>query len=296
MFKKFKLSIACLLAAMMFFMAPGIPAQAAASLKASISYSKQTIHLQWSEVSGVSTYYVYRAANWQKYEVDCIATVKGTTYTDATAFETAEQYSEKTSSYSYSILYEKNGKMTVLAEKKVSFVPSSYSVKTTAATNCSSITLKWKKATNCTGYRIYEKTGTGSWKAVKSLSGTTYTIKSRKPGTTYQYMVRPYTNVGGKAIFRSRNSSSDEQVLKAKTKKISTPVLSTSSGKLKWKAISGVTGYRVYKKTVDGWKAVTTTKDCFLSVSKGKYTVRAYVKCGGKNYWGSYNKNGISVK
>lgn len=296
MLKKIKRSIAGLLAIMMFLMIPGVPAQAAASLKASISYSKQTIHLQWSKVSGLSTYYVYRAANWQDYEVDQIATVKGTSYSDTTAFETAEQFSEKTSSYSYSILYEKNGKMTVLAEKKVSFVPSSYSVKTTAATNCSSITLKWKKAANCTGYRIYEKTSSGSWKKIKSVPGTTYTIKSKKPGTTYQYMVRPYTNVGGKAIFRSKKSSSDEQILKAKTKKISTPVLSTSSGKLKWEAISGVTGYRVYRKTADGWKRVTTTEKCSVSVSKGKYTVKAYVKCGSKTYWGSYNKNGISVK
>lgn len=296
MLKKFKRSIAGLLAIMMFLMAPGIPAQAAASLKISVSYSKQTINLKWGKISGVSTYYVYRAANWQDYEADQIAAVEGTSYSDTTAFETAEQYSEKTSSYTYSVLYKKNGKMTVLAEKKVSFVPSSYSVPVTATTNCSSITLKWDKATNCTGYRIYEKNSSGNWKKIKSVSGTTYTIKSRKPNTTYQYMVRPYTNVGGKAILKAKKSSSDEQILKAKTKKITAPVLSTSKGKLKWKAISGLTGYRVYKKSTDGWKRVTTTKECFVSVSKGKYTVRAYVKCGSKTYWGSYDKEGVSVK
>lgn len=294
--KKLKRSIAGFLAVMMFLMTPEIPAQAAASLKASVSYSKQTINLQWSKVSGVSTYYVYRAANWQDYESDRIATVEETSYSDTTAFKTAEQFSEKTSSYTYSVLYKKNGKLTVLAEKKVSFVPSSYSVPVTASTNCSSIQLKWEKASNCTGYRIYEKNGSGNWKKVKSVSGTTYTIKSRKPNTSYQYMVRPYTNMGGKAIFRSKKSSSDEQILKATTKKIAAPVLSTSKGKLKWKAISGATGYRVYKKTADGWKTVTTTKECFVSVSKGRYTVKAYVKCGSKTYWGSYNKDGVSVK
>lgn len=282
---------------------------ASVSLSAKVSYSAQTISLSWNKVSGVNKYYIYRAADWETCENELIATVNPTnentvSYKDTTAFETAKQYDFfETRSYSYTVAKcNKDGRIEVLAEKKVSFVPSAYSVKVSATTHCSQVMLKWNSAKNCTAYRVYEKTGNGNWKAIKNTSKISYTVKNRKPNTTYQYMVRPYTNVGGNAVFRKKNSTSDALTVKATTKKISTPVLKSASRisgnkyQLKWSAVTGASGYRVYKKTSAGWKKVSDTSNCSLKVSKGTYTVKAYVKYSGKTYWGGYDKTGLKIK
>lgn len=79
----------------------------------------------------------------------------------------------------------------------------------------------------------------------------------------------------------------------------------TSNVKIIWKKISGVKGYKIYRR-VDGgnWKGVkainsvntTTYVDSKLKPGmRYYYMIRAYKVIGGKTYNGSYNKNGIPV-
>lgn len=90
------------------------------------SYADGTISLEWEKVSGIDTYYVYRVADWQQYEIDCVAAVENTGYIDSSVMETIEQYPD-TKSFTYSVLYEKDGQMEVLAEKKMEIESEYYS-------------------------------------------------------------------------------------------------------------------------------------------------------------------------
>lgn len=70
----------------------------------------------------------------------------------------------------------------------------------------SGIRIKWKTQRGCDGYKIYRKTKSGSWTAIKTISsGSTsaYLDKSASKGVLYYYSVRayvkePYGNVYSK--------------------------------------------------------------------------------------------------
>ncbi|HIY02337.1 MAG TPA: fibronectin type III domain-containing protein [Candidatus Blautia faecipullorum] len=71
-----------------------------------------------------------------------------------------------------------------------------------------------------------------------------------------------------------------------------------------WNRVSGVNGYRVYRKTSgSGWKVMknvsaAATRYTDTSVKPGTrytYTVRAYKRINGRVYWGGYQRNGWTV-
>ncbi|MBO7633163.1 MAG: hypothetical protein J6S72_02110 [Lachnospiraceae bacterium] len=84
-----------------------------------------------------------------------------------------------------------------------------------------------------------------------------------------------------------------------KVKWASAELNSKSQPVLKWKEVSGATGYRLYRKTDDSakWVKVTTTKKTGATdkkvaetVTEVKYRVRAYkTKENGKKSWGKYS-------
>lgn len=58
-----------------------------------------------------------------------------------------------------------------------------------------SVKFTWKKSSGASGYYVYRKTGSGSWKKLATVKGgskTSYTDKKVVSGTTYSYTVRAY--------------------------------------------------------------------------------------------------------
>lgn len=71
------------------------------------------------------------------------------------------------------------------------------------------VKLSWKKAKYADGYVIYMKTGTGKYKAVKTIANgktVNYTKKNLKKGRTYYFKVRAYHKVNGQKIYGSYSS------------------------------------------------------------------------------------------
>ena len=60
-------------------------------------------------------------------------------------------------------------------------------------------TLSWKKVSGANGYILYQQTGKGKFKKIKTLSAKTtrYTVRTKK-GVTYSYKVVPYRTVSKK--------------------------------------------------------------------------------------------------
>ncbi len=159
---------------------------AAPVVKASNNTST-SITVSWGKVSGAQKYYVYRKAgsakSWTK-----IATTKKTSYTDKKVKNgTTYKYMVKAIDGSIVSGYNSSGtSLKRLAAPTPSKVTSSKS----------GITFKWAKVTGASGYIVYRKEGSGSYKELATVKGSTkvsYLDKSAKKGKTYTYIVKAYS-------------------------------------------------------------------------------------------------------
>lgn len=165
-----------------------------------------------------------------------------------------------------------------------------------------SIKVTWNKSYNINGYEVYRATSkTGKYTLKKTVtSGNTlsYTNTGITTGKTYYYKVRSYAVVNNKKLYSDYSS-----VVYTKTK-LSTPSVTLSAGSkkayVKWKKVSGASGYEVYRSTSKTGKytkvktltsgnttSYTNTK---LTSKKGYYyKVRAYRTVNGNKVYSSYS-------
>lgn len=79
----------------------------------------------------------------------------------------------------------------------------------------------------------------------------------------------------------------------------------TTKAIIKWKKVTGASGYRIYRsndgknwktlKTITNGATVTYTDSKLIVGKRYYYTVRAYKKSGTKTTWGSYDKKGMTL-
>lgn len=197
---------------------------------------------------------------------------------------------------------EGGGISTIPLSYYVSLKPLGIIKTKTASRKTSSIKVSWNKLNGVSGYRIYRSTKKNSgYKYLKQVSSktTSYTNKKLKSGKTYYYKVRAYSNVFGDRYYGAYSSP-----LKSGTRPAKPKVTAKRKGrrlKIKYKKISGASGYRIYIRTgkkgrykrvkqyTSGKKVSYTSKK--LKRKKTYYVkVRAYKTINGKKYFGSYSK------
>ena len=159
------------------------------------------------------------------------------------------------------------------------------------------IKLSWNKVSGTYGYRVYQKTSNG-WKRFKDTTATSFTDSAVSANQTKTYTIR-CIDKNGKTIsgFNSKGWSKKYTPVAPTIGKLE----NTSSGiKLSWNKITGVYGYRVYQKTLNGWKRIkdttsTSFTDSAVSANQTKtYTIRCIDK-NGKTVSG-FNSKGWSKK
>ncbi len=174
------------------------------------------------------------------------------------------------------------------------------SVSATQSTD--SIKLTWKKVTGADGYRVYQyNSKTGKYEKIKTLTGTSYTVKKLKAGTTYKFAVKAYSKADGETLW-----ASSSKTIKTCTKPANPTVKATASGNkvtLKWSKVTGATGYVIYMQDEFGdYEKIGTTKKTSYtkkSLQKGEtyyFRVRAYKTVDGKNIYGGYKTVKVKVK
>lgn len=188
---------------------------------------------------------------------------------------------------------------------------------TGTTTSQSGIKVIWDSVGPATGYAVYRKTSGGNWSMIDTTTSTSYTdTHGMKNGTVYYYTVRAYKGDINTAKNNKYNTKywSGYDSSGVRGSYITVPTISQATAyaggiTISWKAVSGVSGYAIYRRESDGnWRTLTTTTSTSYtdksSLTNGEiyyYTVRAYT--GNFNiaqnykydssYWSHYNMTGI---
>ena len=257
----------------------------APALKVTVN-TNGSFKLSWNKVSGAEKYELYIKQADGSYKL--MKTTTGTSFTTATAAY-GKQYSYKMravkgnakSAYS-AVVNAKNTKKLQAATAKVTVNANG------------SFKISWNKVTGATKYGIYMKQANGSYKWIKTVTGTSWSTAVAAYGKQYTYKVLAANN--------NKSAQTFSNVVNAKnTKKLQTPSLKVAvnkngSFKLSWGKVTGATSYQIYMKQANGsYKLIKTTSSTSFTTAvaaKGKtysYKVRA-VTSKNKNATSNYSK------
>ena len=168
------------------------------------SEKKQTeIKLSWKAVKGATGYRVY-VYNTKTKKYNIVAKyVKGkTSYTVKDL--------KANTSYKFAVkAYTKVDGELFWAEESTKVTVKTLVGKTskiTAAPAATSVKLSWKKVSGADGYRVYVYNAkTKSYKILeKNVTGTSYTVKGLKAGTSYKFAVKAYDTVSKKTVWSNQ--------------------------------------------------------------------------------------------
>lgn len=263
------------------------------------------IRVRWNKVSGATGYRVYRKStgNWKAIanigNVDNYldsGVTAGTTYTYTVrclnmSGQLISSYDRQGVSAKYTTTTGANNLATPTLVK--------------ASTDGSKVVVQWNKVSGSAGYRVYRKT-TGNWEAIKNVGDVnSYTDTNVSNGVTYTYTIRCLNKSGQLISSYDRNGISVTVSGSSKSGTLSTPVLVSASAegswiRVRWNAVSGAAGYRIYRKSTGNWQAIadigSTSSYLDNGVSAGStytYTVRCLNKSG--QLVSSYDHTGVSV-
>ncbi len=231
--------------------------------------------LEWKKISGAEEYIIWRSLSEDEgYEE--IARVNDVEFIDETAVagtkyyykvQAADENPEANSALSYD-----DSRTCDLARPVVTLRNREKDGK---------ITVSWEAVEGAKEYKVYRATSkSGTYKLMKTTTGTEYTNTSVTAGKTYYYKV--------KAIHENSAANSSYSSVKSRTADLAQPQVTlteTSSGKpkLTWGKVSGVKSYKVYRSEDGGetWKLMKTTTSTSYTNTSAKagmtylYKVRA---------------------
>ena len=159
------------------------------------------------------------------------------------------------------------------------------------------VTVKWGAVEGAEAYRLFYVKD-GKWVKLKDTTSTSVTLNGTY-GKTYTYTVRCINKNGSKYT-----SAYDKTGKSITLGQLATPQITsvTANGKavtVKWGAVEGAEGYRLFYVKDGKWVKLkdTTSTSVTLNGTYGKaytYTVRC-ISANGKTYTSAYDKTGKSV-
>jgi len=268
------------------------PPAAPQNLKAvSVSYS--SVKMTWSPVQSASGYVVYRFNSLQK-AYERLSVTSKTSFIN-TGLVTAKTYYYKVRAY-----ITVNGKNIYGAVSKsaaVKPVPSPPANLKASLLAYSSIKLSWSQVAGASGYIVYRyNPAKKTYESIKTLKTTVFINTGLTTGKVYYFKARAYRTAGGKNIFSTMSGSVNAKPVPAAPGSVSAAASNTSV-KISWSAVSGATGYVVYRynasnKSYNRVKVTRSTNFVNSSLVSGityYYKVCAYRTVGGTAVYGKFS-------
>ncbi len=209
------------------------------------SYNSLTI--SWNAIEGATGYKVYRSTS---------ASGTYTALTPTTSTSLISTGLATGTTYYYKVLaYRTEG--SVITNSAYSAVKSAKPIPTTpiataVSAGYNSVKVFWNIVPGATGYTVYRSSSaTEGFASIATVTSTTYTHASLAMGTTYYYKVAAYRTVGTTKVYGLQSEATSAVPIP------STPApTAVSTGytsiKVSWPAVSGATGYKIYKTDENG--------------------------------------------
>ena len=218
---------------------PSVPTQLAAQ-----ALSSTSIRLTWQAAADATGYRVYRS-DTEAGAYTQIGTSQTTDYSD-TGLNPNTAYFYRVAAYNDVGESAQAGpaSATTLADAPVA--PTQLEAK---ALSSSSVQLTWTAVADADGYRVYRGSAAGgpfSQVGTTQAAVLTYTDTGLSPNTTYYYKVAAYNTTGESAQAGPASATTLADPPVAPTQ-LAAQALSASSIRLSWNAVTGATGYRVYR-------------------------------------------------
>mgnify|MGYP002673595184 CR=1 FL=1 len=260
------------------------------------------IQVTWNEADGAAKYKVYRkdAANtvWK-----VIATVTGTSYTDKTAkIGTKYNYTVRGVAADGKTLSPGFDRTGVSATIPKPTAPADVTLGD-AKVVTGGIQVTWNEADGAAKYKVYRKDAANTvWKVIATVTGTSYTDKTAKIGTKYNYTVRGVA-ADGKTLSPGFDRTGVSATISAPTNVKLVGAKAVNGGiQVTWQQANGAVKYKVYRKDTANtdWKVIATVSsasyvDRTTKIgTKYTYTVRG-VAADGKTLSPGYDKTGVSA-
>ena len=259
------------------------------------------IQVTWNEADGAVKYRVYRkdAVNtvWK-----VIATVTGTSYVDKSAAAGV--------TYSYTVRgvgadgelspgFDRTGVSATIPKPTA---PANVTLGD-AKVVTGGIQVTWNEADGAAKYKVYRKDAANTvWRVIATVTGTSYTDKTTKIGTKYNYTVRGVA-ADGKTLSPGYDKTGVSATISAPTNVKLVGAKAVNGGiQVTWQQANGAVKYKVYRKDTANtdWKVIATVSsasyvDRTTKIgTKYTYTVRG-VAADGKTLSPGYDKTGVSA-
>ena len=224
---------------------------------------------------------------------------------EPTAKPTAEPTAEPTVEPTAEPTVEPTAKPTaeptkIPAEDKVNVKKINVNI---SSKNGSSLVIKWDRISEADYYEVYRATSkNGTYTKIKTINNaktTSYTNTRLNCGTTYYYIVKSYKKINSQKVCIGESEVSSAKVIPITTS-IKTAKTQKNKVTLKWKKVSGVSGYEVYRatsksgkykkvKTITNSSKTTYVNENLKTGKKYYYKIRTYKKVNGKKVYGEYS-------
>ncbi|MBQ1386171.1 MAG: leucine-rich repeat protein, partial [Erysipelotrichales bacterium] len=246
--------------------------------------------LSWTSVKGASKYKLSYSTS-ENGTYSSLKTLTGTHFEHSGAKLGKTYYYKVSALNSSGSVLETSEPVSCLC---LPAAPASFKAETVSSTGYPKLT--WTAVDGAVKYeiKVSEKIRTG-YTVLTEATGTSYTHKSAKPGTTYYYQIRPIDADG------NMNDGVHIAVGECKPAKVSLSSVKNAEGgmEITWTKVSGISGYQIYRKSSS---ESSYTKIASVSSSKLTYTdstakagttysykVRAYAKGTYATMYGAFS-------
>ncbi|MGX8773683.1 MAG: fibronectin type III domain-containing protein [Bacillota bacterium] len=262
------------------------------------SRTYSSVSFVWNSYPEATGYQVYKAStkNGKYTKLNS---------TKSTAYNRTKLTTNKTCYYKVRA-YKKSGGKTIYTKftAPIAGTPKLLTPTVSAISSKTGVNVKWAKVSGATGYEVYRATSqNGSYSKVKSTKKLSFSNTSLKTNKEYYYKVRAYRTISRSKKYSS--FSSPQLGVKAVISRVSGVSAMSQSDciGLTWTAVSGASGYEVYRATGSNKNSYTNVGNATTSafndfnVANGLtyyYKIRAYRTINGVKVYGDFSAVGFS--